>query len=78
VLAAFVAELHATARRLEEQPVGLRGVARAELLLTAHDSPLYGIDPRRLREDLRGIAFALQSIENRVDRGPHDTTPSRR
>jgi hypothetical protein len=64
VLTALDAELHATARRLEEDPIRLRGIALTELLLTAHDSPLYGTDTTRLRQELHRIDFALQSIDS--------------
>jgi len=60
VLVAVAPELHAIARRLDGNPVALAGVALTERLLTAHDSPLYGADAVRLRQELRRIAFALE------------------
>jgi hypothetical protein len=69
VLAALATELHATARRLEEEATGVAGVALAELLLTAHDSPLYGTDTTRLGQELRRIDFALRSGESASQAG---------
>jgi hypothetical protein len=71
VLTALAAELHATARLLTCEHVGVAGVALTELLLSAHDSPLYGTDTTRLRQELHRINFALQAQDvpsNRVAR----------
>jgi hypothetical protein len=64
MLAALRAELHTAAHRLEEDPIGIVGIALTELLLTAHDSPLYGSDTTRGREELARISFALQSLDD--------------
>jgi hypothetical protein len=61
VLTALRAELHAAARLLARDHVAVAGVALTERLLTAHDSPLYGTDDTRLRQELHRITFALQS-----------------
>jgi hypothetical protein len=73
VLTALAAELHATARLLSCERVGIAGVALTELLLTAHDSALYGTDTTRLRQELHRITFALQATHAPPDADPHDT-----
>jgi hypothetical protein len=77
VLVALGAELHAAARLLTCDHVGVAGVALTELLLTAHDSPLYGPDTTRLRQELHRIAFALQSTPAESHADPHDSTARR-
>jgi hypothetical protein len=63
VVVAVAPELHAIAGRLDAGPVALGGVALTERLLSAHDSPLYGTDVARLREELRRIAFTLEHYD---------------
>jgi hypothetical protein len=65
VLIAVAPELHAIARLVERGGAGPAGVAMTERLLNAHDSPLYGPDATLLREQLRRIAFALNSGDTR-------------
>jgi hypothetical protein len=59
VVATVGPELEALARVLTRDGVAAAGVAQAELLVTGHDSPLYGRDVDRLRAELRRIAFTL-------------------
>jgi hypothetical protein len=68
VLIAVAPELHAIARLVERGGAGPAGVAMTERLLNAHDSPLYGPDAALLREQLRRIAFALNSGDTRLAR----------
>jgi hypothetical protein len=75
VLTALAAELHATARLLACDHVAIAGAALTELLLTAHDSPLYGTDAVRLRQELHRISFALQSTHAGWHAGQPNTTP---
>jgi hypothetical protein len=63
VLADVGAELGRTSRLLRGEAVGLPGVAMADRLLGAHDSPLYGRDADRLREELHQIDVALRSLD---------------
>jgi hypothetical protein len=77
VLTALSAELHATARLLCRDRAAVAGVAMTELLLTAHDSALYGTDSTRLRQELPRINFALQSTHAQSHADPSDT-PARR
>jgi hypothetical protein len=72
VLTALAAELHATAQLLCADHVAIAGLAASELLLTAHDSPLYGTDAVRLRQELHRIRFALKSTP--ADRQAADNT----
>jgi hypothetical protein len=61
VVAAVAPELEGTAQALRRDGASVRGVALSERLLTGHDSPLYGNDADRLREQLRCIRFLLAS-----------------
>jgi hypothetical protein len=61
VVVAALPELRQTAALLRADRVSARGVAMALQLLTAPDSPLYGTDERRLRQELRRIAFQLDA-----------------
>jgi hypothetical protein len=61
VVAAVAPELEATAQALRRDDASVRGVALSERLLSGHDSPLYGNDADRLREQLRRIRFLLDA-----------------
>jgi hypothetical protein len=68
VLVAVAPELDAIASRLDAGPVALGGAALTERLLTAHDSPLYGLDAAGLRQELRRIGFALELYDESSSR----------
>jgi hypothetical protein len=61
VVAAVVPELRPAAQALRRGDASVRGVALSERLLSGHDSPLYGGDADRLREELRRIRFLLEA-----------------
>jgi hypothetical protein len=54
------AELEQTAELLRSAAPEPAAVAKTERLLSGGRSPLYGEDSRRLREELKGILFALR------------------
>ena len=70
VVAAVAPELEETAQALRRSDASVRGVALSERLLSGHDSPLYGDDADRLREELRRVRFLLDAAvtERRTDR----------
>lgn len=61
VVAAVAPELEETAQVLRRSDASVRGVALSERLLSGHDSPLYGDDADRLREELRRVRFLLDA-----------------
>ena len=61
VVAAVAPELEETAQALRRSDASVRGVALSERLLSGHDSPLYGDDADRLREELRRVRFLLDA-----------------
>ena len=61
VVAAVAPELEETAQALRRSDARVRGVALSERLLSGHDSPLYGDDADRLREELRRVRFLLDA-----------------
>ena len=65
VVAAAGPELEAVARLLAVDGVSAAGVALAERLLGGHDSPLYGREPDRLRDELHRTAFTLRAGPDR-------------
>jgi hypothetical protein len=73
VLSALATELQASARIVVGDDVDVAGLAMLECLLTAHDSPLYGTDATRPRQELHRIAFALQSTRQQRSRNTPDT-----
>ena len=70
VVAAVAPELEETAQALRRTDASVRGIALSERLLSGHDSPLYGDDADRLREELRRVRFLLDAAvtERRTDR----------
>jgi hypothetical protein len=76
VVAAVAGELRATARMLDRDGVGAHGVALTERLLNGHDSPLYGRDASRLRDELRRIEFALLACDGSSEVPPPDALRS--
>jgi hypothetical protein len=66
VIAAVAPDIARTARRLRDPDPGIAGVAMTEQLLGGSQSPLFGTDAERLRQELRAINFRLRAT------GPRD------